>query len=68
MLKLYKVDKNGQLIFLQQSKCLEKYISFNSQKNEATNDFEKDLYKLMKLAFYRKTMGIVRKILKINFN
>ena len=66
MLKLYIrhgmiVDKVHSIISFKQSRWLEKYISFNTQKrNKAKNDFEKDFYKLLKNAFYGKTMENVR--------
>ena len=73
MLKFYirhgmVVDKVHNIISFKQSKWLEKYISFNTQKrNEAKNDFEKDFYKLLNNAFYGKTMENVRNRLKIKF-
>jgi len=66
MLKFYVgqemlVDKVHDINSFRQSRWLEKHISFNTQqKNEATNDFEKDFYKLMKIAFYGQTMENVR--------
>ena len=37
------VDEIHEIISFKQSKCLEKYINFNTQKrNKAENDFEKD--------------------------
>ena len=37
------IDKVHQIISFKQSKWLEKYINFNTQKrNKAKNDFEKD--------------------------
>ena len=46
------VDKVHEIISFKQSKWLEKYINFNTQKrNQAINDFEKDFYKLLKNAF-----------------
>ena len=60
------VDKNHEIISFKQSKCLEKYPSFNSQKrNKSNNDFEKDFYKLLKNGFYGKTMENVRNRLRI---
>ena len=73
MLKFYirhgmVVDKIHNIISFKQSKWLEKYISFNTQKrNQAKNEFEKDFYKLLNNAFYGKTMENVRNRLKIKF-
>ena len=62
------VKKVHNIISFKQSKWLEKYISFNTQKrNQAVNDFEKDFYKLLNNAFYGKTMEKVRNRLKIKF-
>ena len=73
MLKFYirhgmVVDKIHNIISFRQSRWLEKYINFNTQKrNQAKNDFEKDFYKLLNNAFYGKTMENVRNRLKIKF-
>ena len=73
MLKFYVrhgmiVDKVHNIISFRQSRWLEKYISFNTQKrNQAVNDFEKDFYNLLNNAFYGKTMENVRNRLKIKF-
>ena len=73
MLKFYikhgmVVDKVHNIISFRQSKWLEKFINFNTQKrNQAVNDFEKDFYKLLNNAFYGKTMENVRNRLKIKF-
>ena len=62
------VDKIHNIISFKQSRWLEKYINFNTQKrNQAKNDFEKDFYKLLNNAFYGKTMENVRNRLKIKF-
>ena len=62
------VDKVHNIISFKQSRWLEKYINFNTQKrNQAKNDFEKDFYKLLNNAFYGKTMENVRNRLKIKF-
>ncbi len=73
MLKFYIrhgmiIDKVHNIISFKQSRWLEKYINFNTQKrNKAKNDFEKDFYKLLNNAFYGKTMENVRNRLKIKF-
>ena len=73
MLKFYvrhgmNVEKVHEVISFKQSKWLEKYIDFNTQKRSKTkNDFEKDFYKLLNNAFYGKTMENVRNRSKIEF-
>ena len=62
------VDKVHNIISFRQSRLLEKYKIFNTQKrNQAVNDFEKDFYKLLNNAFYGKTRENVRNRLKIKF-
>ena len=73
MLKFYV--RHGMIVYefhniisFKQSKWLEKYINFKTQKrNQAVNYFEKDFYKLLNNAFYGKTMENVRNRLKIKF-
>ena len=73
MLKFYIrhgmiVDKVHEIRSINQSKWLEKYIKFNTQKrNQAVNDFEKYFYKLLSKAFYGKTMENVRNRIKTKF-
>ena len=73
MLKFYIrhgmiVEKVHSVISFKQSRWLEKYIKFNTQKGiRAVNDFEKDFYKLLNNAFYGKTMENVHNRLKIKF-
>ena len=63
------VDKVHQINSFKQLSWLEKYKSFKTQKwNQNVNEFEKDFYKLLKNAFYRKTMGKVRNRIKVEFN
>ena len=66
MLKFYArhgmvVEKIHQIISFKQSRWLEKYISFNTQKrNKAKNDFEKDYFKLLVNAAFGKFLENVR--------
>ena len=55
------VEKIHEIISFKQSKWLEKYISFNTQKrNKAKNDFEKDFFKLLVIAAIGKFLENVR--------
>ena len=71
MLKIYVrhgmiVEKVHNVISFKQSRWLEKYINFNTQKrNKAKNVFEKDFYKILNIAFYGKTMENVRNRMKV---
>ena len=73
MLKFYIrhgmiVDKVHNIFSFRQSRWLENYIKFNTQKrNKAVNAFENDFYKLLNNAFYGKTRENVRNRLKIKF-
>ena len=61
-------DKVLEIISFKQSKWLEKYINFNTQKrNQAVNVFEKDFNNFLNNAFYVKTIENVRSRLKIKF-
>ena len=62
------VDKIHEVISFKQSKCLEKYVNFKTQKrNKSKNDFEKDFYKLLNKAFYGKCVENVRSCLRLDF-
>ena len=71
MLKIYVrhgmvVEKFHEIISFKQSKWLESYISFNTQKrNKAKNDFEKDFFKLLVNAAFGKFLENVRNRLEL---
>ena len=53
-----EVVKVHKVISFKQSKWLENYIRFNTQKqNKAKNDFEKDFHKLLNNAIRGKDYG-----------
>ena len=71
MLKFYVrhgmvVEKIHEIISFKQSKWLESYISFNTQKqNKAKNDFEKDFFKLLVNAVFGKFLENIRNRLEL---
>ena len=71
MLKLYirhgmVVEKIHEINSIKQSKWLEKYVNFTTQKrNRSRNDFEKDFFKLLNHAFYGETMEKVRNRMRL---
>ena len=66
MLKFYVrhgmiVEKIHEIISFKQSKWLECYISFNTQKrNKARNEFEKDFFKLLVNAAFGNFLENIR--------
>ena len=60
------VEKIHEIISFKQSKWLESYISFNTQKrNKAKNDFEKDFFKLLANAAFGKFLENIRNRLEL---
>ena len=61
------VEKIHEIISFKQSRWLEGYISFNTQKrNKAKNDFEKDFFKLLVNAAFGKFLENVRNRLRLD--
>ena len=73
MLKFYVrhgmiVGKIHEIFSSRQSKWLEKNINFNTEKkNQAVDNFKKDFFKLLKIAFHGKPKENVRIRCKIDF-
>ena len=71
MLKFYVrhgliVEKVHEIISFKQSKWLESYLSFNTQKrNKAKNEFEKDFFKLLVNAAFGKFLENIRNRLEL---
>ena len=60
------VDNFQEILSFRESNWLGKYISFNTQlKNQASNGFEKDFYKLLKTAFCGRTVENFRVRMKV---
>ena len=63
-----KQTKIHRALQFKQSDCMKKYIDFNTEKiKTATNDFEKDFFKLTINSDYSKTMENLRKRINVRF-
>ena len=63
-----KLTKIHRILKFKQYDWMKKYIDFNTEKRmSATNDFEKDFFKLMISSGYCKTMENLRKRINVRF-
>ena len=63
-----KLTKIHRALQFKQADWIKKYIDFNTKKRmSATNDFEKDFFKLMINSVYGKTMENLRKRINVRF-
>ena len=60
------IKENTQSIKIKQKEWMKRYIDFNTQRRkEATNEADKNHFKLLNNAVYGKTMENMGKIIKI---
>ena len=63
-----KLTEIHRVLKFNQSDWMKKYIDFNTEKRKnATNDFEKDFFKLIINSVYGKTMKNLRKRINVRF-
>ena len=63
-----KITKIHRVLQVKQSNWMKKHIDFNTKKRMcATNDFEKDFFKLMINSVYGKTIENLRKSINVRF-
>ena len=63
-----KLTKIHRVLKFKQSAWIKKYIDFNTKKRmNATNDFEKDFFKLIINSIYGKTIEKLRKRINVRF-
>ena len=61
-----KLTKIHRVLQFRQTDWMQRYIDFNTEKRKkATNDFEKDLFKLMINSVYGKTMDNLKKRINV---
>ena len=63
-----KLTKIHRALQFKESNWMKKYIDFNTKKRmSATNDFKKDVFKLIINSVYGKTMENLRKRINVRF-
>ena len=60
-----KLTKIHRVLQFKQSDWMKRYIDFNTEKKNAANDFEKDVFKLIINSIYVKTIENLRKRINV---